>query len=100
MNNDMLIGGGIPNIGSPKIDPRDYKTVRCHKCGGIVFKNGVVLKEIPGTAVGQGGEPVIVPLQVLVCDKCNEILESDVKAYKLENDLAESVSASKPTIIS
>ena len=92
MNNDMLIGGGIRNIGGPKIDPRDYKTVKCHKCGGIIFRSGVVLKEIPGAVVGQGGEPVVVPLQVLVCDKCNEILESDVKGYKLEKDLTESTS--------
>ena len=82
-----MLGGGIPNIGGPKIDPRDYKTIKCHKCGSIVFKNAAILKEIPGTVVGQGSESVVVPLQVLVCDKCREILESEVKTYKLENDL-------------
>lgn len=87
MNNDLILGGGIPNIGGPKIDPRDYKTIKCHKCGSIVFRSAAVLKEIPGTVVGQGSEPVVVPLQILVCDKCGEILESDVKAYKLEKDL-------------
>lgn len=91
MNNDLILGGGIPNIGGPKIDPRDYKTIKCHKCGSIVFRSGAVLKEIPGTVVGQGSEPVVVPLQVLICDKCGEILESDVKAYKLEKDLGISV---------
>lgn len=91
MNNDLILGGGIPNIGGPKIDPRDYKTIKCHKCGSIVFKSGAVLKEIPGTVVGQGSEPVVVPLQVLICDNCGEILESDVKAYKLENDLKKSI---------
>ena len=91
MNNDLMLGGGIPNIGGPKIDPRDYKTIKCHKCDGIVFKSAAILKEIPGTVVGQGSESVVVPLQVLVCDKCREILESDVKTYKLENDLKNSI---------
>ena len=91
MNNDLMPGGGIPNIGGPKIDPRDYKTIKCHKCGSIVFKSAAILKEIPGTVVGQGSESVVVPLQVLVCDKCGEILESDVKTYKLENDLKKSI---------
>jgi len=86
MNND-LIGGGIPNIGGPKVDPRDYKTIKCDKCGHFVFHTGAVLKEIPGTVVGQGTEPITVPLQVFVCDKCGAILESDIKAYKLEKDL-------------
>ena len=91
MNNDLMLGGGIPNIGGPKIDPRDYKTIKCHKCGSIVFKSAAILKEIPGTVVGQGSESVVVPLQVLVCDKWGEILESDVKTYKLENDLKKSI---------
>lgn len=87
MNNDLILGGGVPQIGGPKIDPRDYKTTKCKKCGGIVFNGGVVLKEIPGAAVGQGSETVMYPLQVFVCAKCGEILESDIKAYKLEKDL-------------
>ena len=87
MNNDFMLGGGIPNIGGPKIDPRDYPSVKCDKCGSILFRNVVVLKEIPGTLVGQGTEPITIPLQVLVCDKCGEILKSDIKDYKLEKDL-------------
>ena len=83
---DLLFNGGVPNIGGPKVDPRDYPLVKCHKCGSILFRSAVVLKEIPGTIIGHGAEPVIVPLQVLVCDKCGEILESYVKAYKLEKE--------------
>ena len=29
-NGDLLLnGGGIPSIGKPKIDPRDYETIKC-----------------------------------------------------------------------
>ena len=86
-NNDLMIGGGVPNIGGPKIDPRDYPTVKCNKCGGIVFINGVILKEIPGAVVGNGTKPVIVPQPVLVCNKCGTILKDDIDAYKIEKDL-------------
>ena len=86
-NNDLSLGGGIPNIGGPRIDPRDYPSVRCKKCGSIIFDNAVIIKEIPGTVVGKGSDPLVAPLQVYVCKKCGEILESDIKAYKLEKDL-------------
>lgn len=89
MNNDLMIGSGVPNIGGPKIDPRDYLSIKCDKCGSIIFRNGVILKELPGTLVGNGTEPVTVPLQVLICDKCGSILKSDIEAYKLEKELEE-----------
>lgn len=92
MNNDLMLGGGIPNIGGgPKIDPLDYKTIRCSKCGGITFHSSYVLKEIPGTAIGKGNESVVIPVGLFVCDKCGTILDSDVKELKLENDLNENV---------
>ena len=83
MKDDLILGG----YSTPKVDPRDYQTIKCSKCGSIIFESGVVLKEIPGTIVGNGAEPIQYPLQVLICKKCGEILESDVKAYKLENDI-------------
>jgi len=94
----MLLGAGIPNIGGPKIDPRDYKTIKCSKCGGIVFEAGYILKEIPGTLVGQSGESIIYPLQILKCADCGTIIESDIKAYKLENDINEITSSSKTIV--
>ena len=78
MNNDLMIGGGVPNIGGPKIDPRDYPSIKCDKCGSIIFRNGVILKELPGTLVGNGTEPVTVPLQVLICDKCGSYMVEKV----------------------
>ncbi len=84
--NDLGMLGNTPMIG-PKADPRDYETVHCDKCGGIVFNNSTILKRISGVEVGQGAKPVLVPLPVLVCAKCGAILADDIKGYKLEEEL-------------
>ena len=81
MKDDLILNSG------PKVDPRDYPTIKCSKCGSIVFETAIVLKQIPGTIVGNGVEPVQYPLQVVVCKKCGALLDYDVKAYKLEKDI-------------
>lgn len=86
-NSDMLLGGGIPNIGGPKIDPLEYPTKKCSKCGSITFVSKYVIKEIPGTMIGMGTDTVVYPLKVLACSECGHIIEEDVKMYKLEKDL-------------
>ena len=86
MKDDLLLGN--PYTG-PKVDPRDYPAIKCSKCGSVLFESAVVMKEIPGTIVGNGTEPLLYPLQVLVCKKCGKILHADVKAYKLEKELGE-----------
>lgn len=85
-NDDLLLGGGIPSVG-PKTDPRNYETIKCDKCGGIVFDNKYILKRVSGMELGQGAKPMMIPLNILVCDKCGAILADDIKGYKLENDL-------------
>jgi len=90
MNDDLLLGGGnIPQIGG-KTDPRNYDTVRCDKCGGIVFDNKTILKKVSGVEVGQGSKPIFIPLPILVCAKCGAILADDIRGYKLEKDLEKS----------
>ena len=85
-NDDLLLGGGIPSVG-PKTDPRNYETIKCDKCGGIVFDNKYILKRVSGMELGQGAKPMMIPLNILVCNKCGAILADDIKGYKLENDL-------------
>lgn len=88
MNNDLLLnGGGIPSIGKPKIDPRDYETIKCSHCGGIIFEEKYVLKKVSGVELGQGARDMMIPLNVLVCSQCHNIMDSDIKGYKLEKDL-------------
>lgn len=86
MNEEIL--GGVPSLG-PKQDPRNYETIKCDKCGGIVFDSKYVLKRVSGMEIGQGAKPMMIPLNVLVCAKCGAILADDVKGYKLEDDLKE-----------
>ena len=72
MKDDLLLSN---TYAAPKIDPRDYPSIKCSKCGSILFESAIVIKEIPGTVVGNGSEPVPYPLQVLVCKKCGKILD-------------------------
>ena len=84
MEKDDLLGG----LGSmPKVDPRNYETIKCSNCGGIVFDTKYVLKRVSGMELGQGAKSMMVPLNVLVCANCGNILEDDIKGYKLEKDL-------------
>lgn len=89
MNNDLLLGGGnIPNLGGgSSIDPRDYPTKKCSKCGGLTFVSRYIIKEIPGTLVGAGPETIVYPMKALVCADCGTIIDEDVKLLKLEKDL-------------
>ena len=97
MDNNLILGGNVPSIGS-KSDPRDYETVKCDKCGGIVFSNKTILKRVSGVELGQGAKPVLVPLPVLVCHKCGAILADDIKGYKLEKELNE-IETSKNSLV-
>lgn len=85
MKDDLL--GGLGTTGMPQIDPRNYETIKCDKCGSIQFENQYVLKRVSGMELGQGVKPMILPLNILVCSKCGAILKDDIIGYKLEKDL-------------
>ena len=83
MNDDLLgLGASMPTV-----DPRNYETIKCDKCGSIQFVNQYVLKRVSGMELGQGAKPMMVPLNILVCAKCGAILADDIKGYNLERDL-------------
>lgn len=83
MKDDLLgLGGSMPAV-----DPRNYETIKCDKCGSIQFVNQYVLKKVSGMELGQGAKPMMLPLNILVCAKCGAILTDDIKGYKLEKDL-------------
>ena len=86
MNGDLLLGNNVPTVGTNS-DPRKYETIKCSHCGSIQFVNQFVLKKVPGIEVGQAGKDIMLPLNILVCAKCNHILDDDIKGYKLEEDL-------------
>ncbi len=88
MANDLFFDG-VSSVATPNITPLDYPTVACTKCGHKLFQPRIVIKEIPGTLVGNGVTPVPYPLQVMVCANCGKVMEQDVKLYKLEKDFHE-----------
>lgn len=76
----------------PKIDPTSYPQIKCDKCGHNVFRNGLVIYNIPGLAIGNGSEDIHYPVPVYVCDKCGEIM----KAYRDEIEQIEKEKEEKP----
>lgn len=71
----------------PTVDPRNYETIKCDKCGSIQFVHQYVLKKVSGMELGQGAKPMMIPLNIFTCAKCGAILADDIKGYKLEKDL-------------
>lgn len=81
---DLMKGAGVyPNVPPaeiPKPNPiklSDYPNEKCPKCGCELFTTAVVIKDIPGIAMGLiGSETIAYPVEqypILVCAKCGEI---------------------------
>ena len=81
-----MIDSDKMSAGAPAIDPRDYPSLKCTKCGCITFVPAMVIKQIPGILLGKGEKTVEYPVNVMICTKCGEIMESDKKFLKLDND--------------
>jgi len=80
--NGFDLGGGMPDLTRPQLDPTEYPNSTC-ECGCIVWNQAVILKEVPGSLIGKAGETVSLPLTVFVCNKCGKIHPEDIKAYRL-----------------
>lgn len=78
---DMTLGGN-----APKVNPLDYPSDKCSKCGNEVFVPGVIFKTIPGVIVGNGKDDVQVPLKVFVCSKCGELSDYDKKILNAKEE--------------
>lgn len=94
MNNDNMQNAKI------EIDPRDYPTYKCDKCGNETFVPAVIFKTIPGVVVGKAGEDINEPLNVFICAKCHAIIKEDRKLLKLDDESKEEKKADdKPQLI-
>lgn len=86
-------------IQGPSVNPMDYPTAKCEKCGNELFEPNVIFKEIPGLVVGKT-EPYYYPMKVFVCTKCGELSPLD-KQINAEIERISSASggksASEPT---
>jgi uncharacterized Zn finger protein len=56
----------------PKIDLRQCDNVICENCGGIYFREVVLLKRVPALMTGSH-EDTNVPFSVTKCDNCGHI---------------------------
>lgn len=64
-------------LGQPQIELGQTKPVVCTKCGGKIFNQGIVLREVSSLLTGNG-KPGLVPIPVFYCEKCGEILPMSI----------------------
>lgn len=72
--NKNLLEGANSRMAAPQVNPLEFPSVLCDKCGCETFIPGYVFKKIPGMVLGKGGETQIVPIEVCVCSKCGELM--------------------------
>lgn len=89
------IGNVINSLGNKKtLHLTDYESEVCPNCGSKLFTTALVIKDIPGIAVGRlESKTVPMPIEnfpVYVCAKCGELapaMYSDPELNKLVNKL-------------
>lgn len=59
-------------LGNPQFNLEDTKAVKCDICGGEVFEQAVMLREVSALLTGTG-QPGIIPIPVFVCSKCGHV---------------------------
>ena len=64
------------------IDITEHPTIKCKSCEGIFFINVILLKKISKIATGSTNDQ-LVPIQVLRCADCYEVLEESVSNPKI-----------------
>lgn len=74
------------NLQMPQIEPSDYPSLCCDKCGNVAFTTSIIIKKIPGVLLGSPNKIQLMPDQILVCSKCGTILKKDREYYKLTDD--------------
>lgn len=90
MNNDFNsiidAANANKNMQMPQIDPTEYPSLSCDKCGSVAFTTAMIIKKIPGVLLGSSNKTQLMPDQILVCSKCGTILKKDREYYKLTDD--------------
>ena len=65
-----------------RVNPLDYPSITCEKCGNEYFKQVAIFKKIPGIVAGTGSEPIIYPIPVYICEKCGELMSEYKKDFE------------------
>lgn len=74
-------------VKEPQLNPRDYPSIKCDKCGSIIFQQATIIKQVPGKVVGQKEQYVYAPVNLFMCAKCGAIFRKDVENLGLHKDL-------------
>lgn len=61
-------------LGMPPVDLANTTAVTCSVCGGEVFEQGMILREVSALLTGTG-QPGIIPIPVFICSKCGHVPE-------------------------
>ena len=83
------------NFNLPQIDPTEYPSLCCDKCGNVAFTTAMIIKKIPGVMLGSPNKTQLMPDQILVCAKCGTILKKDREYYKLTDDGKDTIEEKK-----
>jgi hypothetical protein len=78
----------------PQVTPeiiRDSKTIQCD-CGGFLFIEKMMFKKI-SAIISPTGKEEMVPMAVIVCDKCGKVPE----IFDSQNILPKEIRAKKVT---
>ena len=72
--------GGVPTLDN--IDLTHAQTLQCEKCGGVGFRQTLMLKKL-SALLSPTGQETMIPVGVFACDKCShinkEFLEAEVQ---------------------
>lgn len=82
MNNFSNTINNANQQGNIRINPLDYPSVPCEKCGCEYYKQVAIFKKIPGIVAGTGSEPIIYPIPVYICEKCGELMSEYKKDFE------------------
>ena len=74
---------------TPKINIRECDTVKCENCGGIYFREVLILKRVPALMSGSP-EDTNVPFAVTKCDSCGHV-NKGFNPFEEEEKLIENV---------
>tara|TARA_R110002020_G_scaffold247016_1_gene460900 strand:+ start:366 stop:602 length:237 start_codon:yes stop_codon:yes gene_type:complete len=66
-----------------QIDISKTSAIECESCGGVTFKQTLLLRKL-SALVSPSGQETIVPMSVFACEKCGHVNKefSDVSALQ------------------
>ena len=74
-------GGGAPTLDN--VDLTHAKDIKCDKCGGMGFRQSMMLKKL-SALVSPNGQEAIIPVMAFACDSCGhinkEFQDADIKS--------------------